>query len=105
MKVRFSETFKDLIEFEVELNTVPVYNDRQGKDIIVTWKMYDGFQANKTFWTDANGLEMEERHFKTAVRKWKMEKNQSLTSTDIGENYYPVTGAISMRDFSNSSNL
>jgi hypothetical protein len=43
VKVRFSEAFQEIIEFEVELNSIPVYNDRQGKDVIVTWKMYDGF--------------------------------------------------------------
>lgn len=28
IKVRFSDTFKDIIEFEVELAPVPVFNDR-----------------------------------------------------------------------------
>lgn len=64
--MRFSESFRELIEFEVELNAVPVSDD-QGKEIIVTWKMFDGFDANKTFWTDANGLEMQERRF----QKWE----------------------------------
>jgi hypothetical protein len=35
----------------------------------------------------------------------KMFENQSLTFNDIGGNYYPVPFAISMRDFSNNSNL
>ena len=64
--MRFSESFRELIEFEVELNAVPVSDD-QGKEMIVAWKMFDGFDANKTFWTDANGLEMQERRF----HKWE----------------------------------
>jgi len=40
MKIRFSETFKEIIEFDVEFNTIPVQDD-QGKDVIVTWKMFD----------------------------------------------------------------
>lgn len=43
VKVRFSETFREIIEFEVELNPVPVSHDEQGKEVIVTWKMYGGF--------------------------------------------------------------
>jgi len=105
VKVRFSETFQEIIEFEVELNPVPVHDDLQGKDVIVTWKMFDGFNANKTFWTDSNGLEMQERHFSKFQHKMDFFKNQSLTFNDIGGNYYPVPFAISMRDFSKSSNL
>ena len=72
--------------------------------------MYDGFQANKTFWTDSNGLEMQKRRFKKSPIKMdnvtiKAMQNQSITFNDIAGNYYPVDYAISMRDFSNSSNL
>lgn len=105
VKVRFSETFQELIEFEVELAPVPVHDDLQGKDVIVTWKMFDGFNANKTFWTDSNGLEMQERHFKKFQHKMKMFAKQAVTFNDIAGNYYPVPFAIAMRDHSKSSNL
>jgi hypothetical protein len=55
--VRSSPYFKGIIEFEVELSSVDV-SDKQGKDVIVAWRMYDNFNANQTFWTDSNGLEM-----------------------------------------------
>ena len=42
LKVLFSEHFKGLIEFNVELNTIPISDD-QGKDITVNWKMFNGF--------------------------------------------------------------
>lgn len=60
IKVRFSHTFQEMIEFEVELNGVPL-DDKQGKDVTVNWRMYDGFNSNKTFYTDTNGLEMQQR--------------------------------------------
>ena len=60
IKIRFSPAFKEMIEFEVELNGIPL-DDKQGKDVTVNWKMYDGFNQNKTFWTDTNGLEMAQR--------------------------------------------
>jgi len=39
------------------LSEVPI--DDGGKDLIVNWKMYDDFEANKTWWADSNGLEMQ----------------------------------------------
>lgn len=47
-----------MIEFDVELSPISIKEDKRGKDITVNWKMYDGFNANQTFWTDSNGLEM-----------------------------------------------
>jgi len=49
---------KELIEFDVELNGIPI-EDGKGKDIIVNWKMYGGFNPSQTFWTDSNSLEMQ----------------------------------------------
>lgn len=60
VKVLFSEHFKGLIEFNVELNTIPIADD-QGKDITVNWKMFNGFNPKGQFWTDSNALEMQPR--------------------------------------------
>ena len=60
VKIRFSERFDEFIEFEVELSEIPI-NDKKGKDVTVNFKFYDSFDANKTFWTDSNALEMQER--------------------------------------------
>jgi len=61
--------------------------------------MYDGFNGNKTFWTDSNGLEMQERRI-----NWRptfdVIKN---TKQNISSNFYPVTSAIALRDFSEGS--
>lgn len=74
---------------------IPI-QDNQGKDVTVNFKMYDGFDANKTFYTDANGLEMMER---------KVDWNPAFpvfpdpeTKQHVSGNYYPVTSAIIMRD-------
>jgi len=48
----------ELIEFDVELSAVPVKYDGLGKDVTMNWRMYNGFFANKTFWTDSNSLSM-----------------------------------------------
>jgi hypothetical protein len=94
IKVRFSPLFNDLIEFDVELSSVPVKSDRQGKDVTVNWKMYDGFNANQTFWTDANGLEMQKRRINFR-ETFDVVAN---TKQNISSNFYPVTSAIAMRD-------
>lgn len=92
VKVRFSERFDELIEFEVELSEVPI-NDNKGKDVMVNFKMFDGFEANKTFWTDSNALEMQERRLNYNPRfPW------SPDAQNISSNFYPVDSAIVMRD-------
>ena len=57
MKVRWSLKFDEVLEFEVGISEIPI-DDHVRKNVIVTWKVFDDFEANKTFWTDSNGLEM-----------------------------------------------
>lgn len=59
IKVRYSELFDDFIEFDVELNPIPI-DDHQSKDVTVNFKMFSGFDPQGKFWADANGLEMQE---------------------------------------------
>jgi hypothetical protein len=73
VKVLFSEHLKGLIEFNVELNTVPVKDD-QGKDVTVNFKMFNGFNPEGKFWTDSNGLEMQPREivdYSAVTEKYK----------------------------------
>ena len=93
IRVRWSPLFDEFIEFEVSLAEVPI-EDYQGKDVIVNWKMFDDFDANRTFWTDSNGLEMQER---------RLGYNPSFTRSpggvqNISSNYYPIDSAIAIRD-------
>ena len=76
----------------MNLNSVPVEIDKQGKDITVNWHMFDNFEANKTFWTDSNGLEMQERRL-----NWRPSYMPD-TDQNISSNYYPVNSAIVLRD-------
>jgi hypothetical protein len=92
IKVRFSQFIPELIEFVVELNSIPI-DDCKGKDIAVNWKMFNGFDAQKTFWSDSNALEMEERNIRELMRD-----DQTFSG-----NMYPITSAIAMRDFKQGS--
>ena len=71
IRVRSSPIFDEFIEFEVSLSEIP-FDHGVGKNVIVNWKMFDGFEANKTFWTDSNGLEMQEREI-GKYGAWKLE--------------------------------
>jgi len=93
IKVRFSERFEEFIEYEVELSEIPV-KDGLGKDVTVNWKMFDDFDINKQFWTDSNGLEMQERKLNYNPRfPWPISDAQNVSS-----NYYPVDSAIAVKD-------
>jgi len=89
IKLRYAKGNNDLIEFDVELNGVSV-EDEQGKEVMMNWKMYDSFEANKTFFTDANGLEMQQRW----IGFHPTFKEQS--AQNLSGNFYPVTSAIIM---------
>jgi len=57
IRIRFSEHFDDMIEFDVELNPIPIMDGRS-KDVTVNFKMFNGFDPKGKFWIDSNGLEM-----------------------------------------------
>jgi len=85
--------FDEIMEYEVELSEIPI-KDGFGKDVIVQWKMFDEFEMNKTFWTDSNGLEMQERRLNFNPRfPWPSKDEQNVSS-----NYYPVDSAIVVKD-------
>jgi len=83
-----------LIEFDIELAPIPM-KDLHSKDVTVNWKMYNGFEANKTFWTDSNSLAMIRREI----------RELPTPDATIAGNYYPITSAIAMRDHKEGSNL
>jgi alpha-mannosidase len=93
IKIRFTPFAPEIIEFVVELNSIPI-DDEKGKDVTVNWKMFNGWDSQKTFWTDSSSLEMEERNIRELNRD----------DETFAGNMYPVTSAIAMRDFRNGSN-
>jgi len=94
-KVIFAPYYNELIEFKVELNGIPVMKDGDGKDVTVDWYFYD-FEANNTFWTDSNGLEMQERILNYRPT-WNYSGDQNISA-----NYYPVGSGIAMRDINSA---
>jgi len=37
--------FEEFVKFNVELNEIPIGDDKVGKDIIVDWSFLDGFDT------------------------------------------------------------
>ena len=97
--------FQDLIEFEVELNPIP-FEDGLGKDVTVNWRLFDGFNINRTFWTDSNGLEMQERRIKDVpMHKKIVDDKTEVNQYTIASNYMPVDSAIAVRDQQQGRNV
>lgn len=89
LKVRYYNK-TGLIEADVTTQGID-YSDGVGKDLIVNFK-FDDFEANKTFYTDSNGLEMQERVLNHR-NMWNFSTIQNISA-----NYYPVDTAIAMKD-------
>ena len=81
---------KEPIEFDVKMLEIPI-GDKEGKEVIAKWH-FDGIDSEDVFYTDSNGLEMQQRK-RDARPDWTMTTNMTVSN-----NYYPVTSAISLRD-------
>lgn len=93
-----------MIEFDMELNPIPI-SDGRGKDVTVNFKMFNGFDAKGKFWTDSNGLEMQERNIEFIPTNYTFLNDKPYPNYHmIGGNFFPVDSAIMMRD-QNKSNL
>jgi hypothetical protein len=57
MKVRMADVNPEIIEFDIEMAPIP-NADNKPNDITMNWKLLSGFETNKTFYTDGNGLQM-----------------------------------------------
>ena len=85
-----------MVEFEVDLNEVPVYKDIQGKDVVVDWSFPGMDMGNQLFYS-ANGLQMVNKTLNHRDQ-FDIQTNQTYSS-----NYYPITTAIAAKDI--NSNL
>lgn len=94
MKVRMADVNPEIIEFDIELAPIPNI-DNKPNDITMNWKLLSGFEINKTFYSDGNGLQMS----KQKIIKLDDER------TTIANNFFPISSAIAVRDARNTSNV
>jgi hypothetical protein len=102
VRVRNSDLFNGLVEIDVELNPLPL-TDGRDKDVTVNFKLFDGFDPKGEFWTDSNGLEMQERQVVTIPTNYKFLNDKPYPNyKTVSGNYVPVETGIMMRDHSKS---
>ena len=77
------------VEFEYTIGPIP-YADGLGKEVISRFDT--SLASNATWWTDANGREMQER-----IRNYR--QTWTLNNTEpVAGNYYPVNSRIFIQD-------
>ena len=87
--------YKDdpMLEWDVELEPIPIDRWQQGKEVTVNFVALD-IDNGDEFYTDSNGLEMQARKL-----NFRPTFNYSVSSHhNVSVNYYPVTSAIAIRD-------
>mmetsp|Transcript_6779 Transcript_6779/g.10906 ORF Transcript_6779/g.10906 Transcript_6779/m.10906 type:complete len:143 (+) Transcript_6779:1986-2414(+) len=96
VQVTFNPAIQDVLTFEVRLDSLPEVH-RTGYEVTVNFRMLD-WDNNQTFYTDANGLEMQERVLNYRPT-WDLKNtNYKEALQNVTANYYPVTSAIAIRD-------
>lgn len=94
-QLRFYNTeqqqFDSVVELESFVKSIPVYEDKIGKEVVVDLH-FDGIDNGRTFFTDSNGLELQERvlNFRPT---WELQATEHASA-----NYYPVNGMIQIKD-------
>jgi len=83
------------IKFDVDIDELPAIM-YDGYEVIAKWQVLE-FDNNQTFYTDANGLEMQKRVLNYRPT-WNLSENYAESLENITANYFPIQQAISMFD-------
>ena len=90
---------RQVTEWTLKLGSIPNVTDSQsGKEVIIQFQTPQ-IANNKTFYTDSNGLEMQQR-----ILDYRPTWNFS-SYLNVTQNYYPVDSAIAIRDQVNGNQM
>jgi len=83
-----------VVKIEVDLYGLPdiMYG---GHEVVMDFKV-DKLNNNQTFYTDSNGLEMQERILNYRPT-WNISLNYEEHNDNISANFYPINSAISIK--------
>ena len=84
------------VKYEVDYNSIPM-TDLDGYEVIAKFQVAD-FYNNQTFYTDSNGMEMQERKLNYRPTWDFVNTNLADSNENITGNYFPVQSALSMLD-------
>jgi hypothetical protein len=76
------------VKYEVDYHSIPM-NGLEGFEVIAKFKVEDFFN-NQTFYTDSNGMEMQERKLNYRPTWDFINTNLADSNQNITGNYYPV---------------
>ena len=84
------------VQYEVDYNSIPM-TEIDGYEVIAKFQVSDFFN-NQTFYTDSNGMEMQERKLNYRPTWDFVNTNLADSNENITGNYFPVQSALSMLD-------
>jgi hypothetical protein len=84
------------VKYEVDWQSLP-NSVLDGYEVVAQFNVSD-FQNNQTFFTDSNGLEMQERKLNYRPTWDFVGTNLKDSNENITGNYFPVQSALSMMD-------
>jgi hypothetical protein len=97
--ITLDQDFK-VAKFDVDLDSIPG-EFLDGYEVTATFDAID-FDNNKTFYTDSNGLAMQERilnyrSYYNFTAAWT-DENHPNHNGNVSMNYYPINSAISLKE-------
>lgn len=95
--VRFHKHADNKIYFKVDVDLFSLPDAAYGGHEVVVEFSSIGLNNKGTFYTDANGLDMQERVLNYRPT-WNIQDNYDKSTVNVSANFYPVTSAISIRD-------
>lgn len=92
------------VKVVVDLGSLPqLVDDHSGHEVIANFEV-EGFDNNKIFWTDSNGLQMQKRVLNYRPT-WDINKNYQEANQNVTANYYPVTSGVLMQEYLSPRNF
>ncbi len=77
-----------VVRVDVDLGSIP-YNELIGFEVVMQFRV-DGFDHSQTFWTDSNGLEMQEGVLNSRPT-WDLQANYNDSLQNVTATPYPTT--------------
>lgn len=93
-----------MLKFTADIDSIPG-TKVDGYEVIVEFKLMDfqsdmigGYDPSTTFWTDSNGLEMQNRTLNYRPT-WNLQANYNDSLENVTANFYPINSAISAKQW------
>lgn len=86
----------DVLKVDVDMDSLPM-GSNGGNEVVAIFEVQN-FRNKGVFWTDSNGLEMQERKLNYRPTWDLVNVNYKEANENVTANFYPINSAISMVD-------